>query len=91
MQVGKRYLVSIGMVAILVKKMTVTVDGAAELIAVGNANPKNVASFQQPHRHTFHGKCLAVLRPLGKSGKIRILAESPGLSPSTVDLEAASS
>jgi len=69
--------------------MTVTVDGAAELIAVGNANPKDVASFQQPHRNTFHGKCLAVLRPLGKPGKIRIRAESPGLSPSTVDLEAA--
>jgi len=69
--------------------VTFTVDGAAELIAVGNANPKDVASFQQPHRNTFHGKCLAVLRPLGKPGKIRIRAESPGLSPSTVDLEAA--
>jgi beta-galactosidase len=56
---------------------------------VGNANPKDVASFRQPHRDTFHGACLLVVRPRGESGKIIIRAESAGLLPATSELEAA--
>src|SRR5487761_541509 len=31
------------------------VSGAGEIAAVGNANPREMASFRQPHRNTFHG------------------------------------
>jgi beta-galactosidase len=71
--------------------VTFSVDGAAEIMGVGNANPKDVASFQQPHRDTFHGACLLVVRPRGEPGKIVIRAESAGLLPATTELEAASS
>ena len=71
--------------------VTFSVDGAAEIIGVGNANPKDVASFRQPHRDTFHGACLLVVRPRKGPGKIMIRAESAGLLPAASELESASS
>ncbi len=56
-----------------------TISGAGEIAAVGNANPKDVASFRQPRRNTFHGKCLVVVRPTGKPGQIELRADSPGI------------
>ena len=63
------------------------VSGAGEIAAVGNANPKDVASFRQPHRDTFHGTCVVVVRPNGKPGPIEVRAESPGLGYATIRLE----
>lgn len=65
-----------------------TVTGAGEIAAVGNANPKDVASFRQPHRNTFHGECIVVMRPTGSAaGSIKVNAEAPGLESATVMLE----
>ena len=61
--------------------------GAGEIAAVGNANPKDVASFRQPRRDTFHGTCAVVLRPTGKAGAIEVRAESPGLESATATLQ----
>ena len=66
-----------------------TITGPAEIAAVGNANPKDVASFRKPRRNTFHGECLAVVRPTGNPGSIEIRAESPNLEPAVVTLEIA--
>ncbi|HEY6448061.1 MAG TPA: glycoside hydrolase family 2 TIM barrel-domain containing protein [Acidobacteriaceae bacterium] len=63
-------------------------SGAGEIAAVGNANPKDVASFRQPRRDTFHGQCLAIIRPTGKPGSIELRAESPGLEGATIRLQA---
>ena len=63
------------------------VDGVGEIAAVGNADPKDVASFKQPYRNTFHGTCVAVVRPTGKPGKVTVRAQSPGLVSSTVTLD----
>ena len=64
-------------------------NGAAEIVAVGNANPKDVASFRQLHRDTFHGQCLIVVRPTGKPGAVEVRAESPGLAPAALHLDVA--
>jgi beta-galactosidase len=63
-----------------------TLSGVGEIAAVGNANPKDVASFRQPRRDTFQGACLVVVRPTGTSGAIEIRAESPGLESATMRL-----
>jgi beta-galactosidase len=63
------------------------VTGAGEIAAVGNANPKDVASFRQPRRDTFHGTGAVVARPTGKTGTIEVRAESPGLESTAVQLE----
>jgi beta-galactosidase len=65
------------------------VSGDGEIAAVGSANPKDVASFRQPRRDTFHGKCVVVVRPTGKRGTIEVRAESPQLVGSTVQLSVA--
>jgi beta-galactosidase len=65
------------------------INGPAEIAAVGNANPKDVASFRQPRRDTFHGACVLIVRPTGKSGVIDVSAESPTLESATVRLELA--
>lgn len=63
-----------------------TVSGAGEIAAVGNADPRDMASFHQPQRNTFHGQCVAILRPTGQSGTIHLRAESPGLGTSTSEV-----
>jgi len=67
--------------------VTFLLKGAGEIAAVGSANPKEVASFRQPHRRTFHGTCVAVVRPAGSPGAIELRAESPGLESATIQLE----
>ncbi len=62
------------------------VSGAGEIAAVGNANPRDMASFRQPHRETFHGQCLAIVRPTGEPGIIHLRAESQGLGNSTEEV-----
>jgi beta-galactosidase len=70
-----------------VVKVSFAVTGAGEIAAVGNANPKDVASFRQPRRDTFHGACAVVVRPTGKAGTIEVRAESPGLESTATQLE----
>lgn len=64
------------------------ISGVAEIAAVGNANPKDAVSFRQPRRDTFHGQCLAIIRPTGTPGSIELRAESPGLDGATIRLQA---
>jgi beta-galactosidase len=60
--------------------------GAAELIAVANANPHNVDSFKQPQRETFHGRCLAVVHPTGSRGEVSLEATATGLAGGVLTL-----
>lgn len=55
-------------------------DGAGTLAAVGNGNPHNIDSFQQPSRYTWHGQALAILRPGKSPGSLRLAASADGLS-----------
>ena len=66
-----------------------SVNGTGEIVAVGNANPKDVASFRQPRRKTFNGACTIVIRPTGKPGVIDLQAISPGLESATIQLHVA--
>jgi beta-galactosidase len=61
-------------------------SGAGELAGIGNANPKEMASFRLPHRNTYQGRCLAVVRPTGTAGTITLQATSDGLEPASVTL-----
>ena len=62
------------------------IDGAGELVAVGNGNPHNVDSFQRSGRYTWHGQALAILRPATTPGMVTLTATAPGLQPATVSL-----
>ena len=64
-----------------------TVTGAGELAATGSPAPNDASSFRLPVRTTYEGRCLAILRPLDKSGKITLKAEAAGLKPATVEVK----
>jgi beta-galactosidase len=56
------------------------VEGAGELAAVENGNPADMKSFRAPQVTSFNGRALVIVRPTGKAGKIRLKAESEGLT-----------
>ena len=61
-----------------------SVGGQGELAAVGDANPHEMASYREPHRRTFHGRALAILRPTGNEGSITLEARGDNLRSGTV-------
>jgi beta-galactosidase len=61
-----------------------TVTGVGELAATGSAAPNDMASFRVPLRTTYQGRCLAILRPQGESGKISLKAETDRLKSATI-------
>jgi beta-galactosidase len=64
--------------------VTFSIDGAAELAAVGTANPKDVESFRRLRPKTFHGRCLAIVRSKGAAGAATIRAQAEGLAPASI-------
>jgi len=63
------------------------VEGEAELIAVGNANPTEMKSFQSVSCTTFRGRCMLVLRPNGTVGKGSVKAYAQGLKDAYAVIE----
>lgn len=70
--------------------VTVTVEGAGELHALGSARPDNAERFDQDSHRTFDGRLLAAVRPTGL-GDIRVLVSAPRLEPVEVILHVAAS
>ncbi|MEO8110253.1 MAG: glycoside hydrolase family 2 TIM barrel-domain containing protein [Ginsengibacter sp.] len=64
-----------------------SISGNGEIIATANANPSGMESFQQPRHKTFQGKCLIIVRPKGKAGKIKLKAEGEGLTAGEVAID----
>jgi beta-galactosidase len=63
-----------------------TLSGPGELAAVGSGAPNVMESFRQPQHTAFHGRCLAILRPLGPAGKLTLRAEADSLSAGQVTI-----
>jgi beta-galactosidase len=61
--------------------VTFTVEGVGELAGSGNSNPQDMGSFRRPRCLTFHGRCLAVIRPVGRKGEVMVRAAAEGLRP----------
>ena len=55
------------------------VTGAGEMAAVGSADPTSVESFQLPHRKSWRGRCLLIVRAGNKKGELKIKARVDGL------------
>jgi len=66
--------------------VTFSVSGAGELAGAGSANPKDPLSFRKPRVRTYHGRCLAVLRPNGASGAIQLRCGAVGLTPASTTI-----
>lgn len=67
-------------------KVKFEIAGQGKLAGVGNGNPKDLASFQQPERKTYQGVCLVIVRPETNPGKINIRATSEGLKECNLEV-----
>lgn len=63
-----------------------SISGNAEIAGVGNGNPIDVSSFQQPRKKVFHGKALAIIRSKEETGTIVLRANAKGLKEGSVKI-----
>lgn len=67
--------------------VTVEVDGAGTLLALGSARPNMGENFFSDTHTTYYGKALAVVRGGDAPGKITVTVKAKGLSAKTLELE----
>lgn len=68
--------------------VTIAVEGPAELVGFGTAAPATEESFLSDTSTTYRGRALAVLRPTGTPGPIRMTARSAQHGDATITLTA---
>ncbi|MBV5343269.1 DUF4982 domain-containing protein [bacterium] len=62
------------------------IEGAGEIIAVGNANPVSLESYTLPQRKAWQGKCMVIVKSTLKAGSIKLKAEGSQLKTAEVSL-----
>ena len=62
------------------------VEGEGKLIGLDNGDPLSHEDYKAARRRAFHGMCLAIVQSTGKSGRIRVTANSPGLQPGSLTI-----
>ena len=67
--------------------VTVEVDGAGTLLALGSARPNMGENFFSDTHTTYYGKALAVVRGGDAPGKITVTVKAKGLLPKTLELD----
>ena len=63
------------------------IRGSARLLGVGNGNPTSHEPEQVPRRQLFNGCAQLIIRTLGQSGTVSILAHAENLESGTIDIE----
>ena len=66
--------------------LELNLTGPAELQAFGSGNPDALGSLQDAKTDSFRGRALAILRPTGKPGIVRLTVSSPHLTPAQLEL-----
>ena len=64
-----------------------SIAGNGEIAATASASPNDMQSFQKPQHRTFRGRCLIIVRPSGKAGKITLKAVGEGVTGADVVIE----
>lgn len=64
------------------------IQGPATIVAVGNARPESVESYQLPQRKAWRGRCLVVVKAGKKAGKITLKAQMEDVQAASVSLTA---
>lgn len=63
-----------------------SIEGEGTIIAVGNANPMSIESYQSMQRKAWQGRCLAVVKAGTKPGNIIVKASADSISPAQVTI-----
>ena len=64
------------------------VSGKGTVAGVGSGDPRDMSSFQQPHKKSYQGICMAIIRPETTPGTITLKATAEGLKESSLVLTA---
>lgn len=62
------------------------VSGNGSIAGVGNGNHSDISGFQQPKKKSYHGVCLAIVRPTKTAGTINLIAKGEGLKDGEVTI-----
>ena len=62
--------------------------GPGKVIAVDSGDNSSHELFQASARHAFQGRCFAIVRALGKAGRITVVSSAPGLASGSVTISA---
>ncbi|SDP99762.1 beta-galactosidase [Mucilaginibacter sp. OK268] len=62
-------------------------SGNATIAAVGNGNPSDMSSFQQPHKKAYQGRAQVILKSSSKRGLATLTASAPGLKENTIQMQ----
>jgi beta-galactosidase len=62
-------------------------SGNATIAAVGNGNPSDMSSFQQPHKKAYQGRAQVILKSSSKRGLATLTASAPGLQENTIQIQ----
>ncbi|MBW4888518.1 DUF4982 domain-containing protein [Mucilaginibacter sp. HMF5004] len=66
-------------------KISFSIEGPGEIVATDNGDATNLESFASHTREVFNGLCLVIVRAkAGKTGMIKLKAESEGLVSQTI-------
>ncbi len=68
------------------RTITITISGPGKLLGIGNGNPIDHTLESLPFRSTFKGLALAIVQSTTTKGEICIMAESPGIKNSRVNV-----
>lgn len=70
-------------------QLSFTIDGPATIIAVANANPVSIESYQSNKRKAWRGRCMVILRSTKQAGIITLQATANGLPSGSVRITSA--
>jgi beta-galactosidase len=69
--------------------ITLKIEGPGEIVATDNGDPTNLVPFPSHARDAFNGLCLVIVRGIpGKTGTIKVTAESGGFESTAVAVKA---
>ncbi|PWK21616.1 beta-galactosidase [Arcicella aurantiaca] len=63
------------------------IEGNGKIIGVGNGNPRDMSSFQQPEKKVFQGKGLVIVQPNEQAGEMTIKAVADGLKSTRLKIK----
>ena len=66
--------------------ITFEIEGAGEIVGVGNANPVSLDSYQLPQRKAWQGKCMVIVKSKNEEGNITLKVKSAGVQEATLQI-----
>jgi len=68
-------------------KITFSAEGPGNLKAADNGDPTSLERFVDPERSAFNGKCVAIVQSTAGKGKLKLVAQSPGLGETKIAIK----